>query len=396
MSIVLSILFICGLVIGQVGGIPIGSGVTVYVQDIFLGLLLGYVLLFRVRKKISSKIWIPILSFIGVCIMSIAVNAYRFTMSELLISALYGVRWMGYASLFILVFKLPQRPIWWLWALYGFGLVVASLGLIQYMWYPYLRNLSYLGWDPHLYRVFSTMFDPNFAAILFVCTFLLGIYLWTQTKRTWLIVVGEIVVFTALLLTYSRSGYLALLSSGVVVAMVSKYKRVMGILCVVFIGVLFILPHKDGEGVKLLRTVSTVARIGNWQRGGELIRDAPVFGHGFNTLRYVQRAKGWVDDSVMVSHAGAGLDSSIEFVWATTGVLGLGVYIWIWYEIFKMLQRVMKKKKYTILGIIGIATCVAVLVDSQFSNSLFYPQVMAWMWILTASIERMVSFDTKS
>jgi hypothetical protein len=265
---------------------------------------------------------------------------------------------------------------------------------VQYIWYPYLRNLSYLGWDPHLYRVFSTLLDPNFAGILFLCTLWLGVYLWTLGKKRWLVGLSEAIVLGAFLLTYSRSAYLALIVSVITYAILSKKARMAIAIIIVFLGVLFLLPHKDGEGVKLLRTVSTVARLGNWQRGVTLISEAPLLGHGFNTLRYVQRAHGWVDDSIIVSHAGAGLDSSAEFIWATTGILGFGIYAWLIARMVGIANLARSKPKYRVLGSVVIATLIGVLVDSQFSNSLFFPQIAMWVWVLFANVERQISFDT--
>ena len=48
------------------------------------------------------------------------------------------------------------------------GSLIVLLGFIQLMFYPALRNLYYLGWDEHLYRMFSTFLDPNFAGAFFV------------------------------------------------------------------------------------------------------------------------------------------------------------------------------------------------------------------------------------
>ena len=254
---------------------------------------------------------------------------------------------------------------------------------MQYVWYPYLRNLYYLGWDPHLYRVFSTLLDPNFAGIIFAFTLFLGAYLWQKTKRQSLVLLSQLLTLVALFLTYSRSSYVAFFLGGFIFVLRLKMAKLGLVLAAVFIAILLLLPRPGGEGVKLFRTVSTFARLGNWQRGMELIREAPLLGHGFNTLRYVQRAKGWVDDSTIVSKAGAGIDSSIQFVWATTGVVGLAMYGWLF---FRMLQMARTSTAY-------LATLGAVLVHSAFSNSLFYPWVLLWLWILTGSIERIEKQD---
>ena len=394
MNIVFSILLFLGIVAGQAGGISLGTGIIVYVMDIALVVLLLFTIFHLPNKIPLLYLRIPILLFSAACVVSLIANISRFSLIESLTASLYAFRWVAYSALYVAVFVLPQRPVWWFGGLYITGVSVAGLGLLQYLWYPYLRNLSYLGWDPHLYRVFSTLLDPNFASIIFVLTLWLGIYLWSRDSHKWLIGLGAVVVFVALLLTYSRSGYLALISGVITMAILSKHAKYAIAIIVVFIGLLFLLPRKDGEGVKLFRTVSTVARIGNWQRGVTLITEAPLLGHGFNTLRFVQRKHGWVDDTQIVSHAGAGLDNSVEYIWATTGILGLGIYLWMLTRIFHMGRVVLHTPKYHHLGSLLIVTMISVLVHSQFSNSLFFPQVVMWLWITIGAFEKSISFGT--
>ena len=156
-----------------------------------------------------------------------------------------------------------------------------------------------------------------------------------------------------------------------------------------FAAILFLLPTSDGEGVKLFRTVSTFARVGNWKRGFVLIKEAPLFGFGFNTLRYVQERRGWVDrENGVASKAGAGLDDSFQFLWATTGIVGLLSYFWIILSVGKIFVRLLGNGKTRVLGVIGISTLLSTIVHSQFINSLFYPQILLWWWILAGASEQ--------
>ena len=74
------------------------------------------------------------------------------------------------------------------------------------------------GWDPHIGRLLSTWFDPNFIGgflgFILSITIALGLYYWKE-KRTKLALVLGIIGFIgliALYLTYSRSGYLTLMA----------------------------------------------------------------------------------------------------------------------------------------------------------------------------------------
>lgn len=386
---VLFFLTILGFSLGQLAAIPLGNNVTLYMQDIFLVCLFLYAIVTK-QLKIRGSLLVPISVFIGVSFFSLIINVYRFSLGELWISSLYLWRWILYASLYFLAMQsaaVSRRLVTWL---YWSGVFVALLGLIQYIYYPYLRNLSYLGWDPHLYRVFSTFFDPNYLSLYLVLTLFLGIYLYTGKLKIG-ILIGQLLSFAALLLTYSRSGYVALFIGLLVYAVCMRKLKILVIGFMLFAALLFVLPKSDGEGVNLLRTASTFARVGNWQRGFLLIKESPVFGFGFNTLRFVQERKNFIDTkSTVPSKAGAGLDDSFQFVWVTTGIIGLLSYLWIVFCIGKLFVRLLNNRASRVLGVVGLSGLLATIVHSQFINSLFYPQILMWWWIMSGFTEKQV------
>jgi O-antigen ligase len=136
------------------------------------------------------------------------------------------------------------------------------------------------------------------------------------------------------------------------------------------------LPRPGGEGVRLERTSTATARINNWQQSLDLITKKPVFGYGFNTLRYTQRDLGFLaEESWKQSHSGAGLDSSFLYILSTTGVFGFIVYLWLLTMFFK---TDFKKCNIFIKGFV-----VALISHSLFNNSLFYSFIMIYFWIIT-------------
>jgi O-antigen ligase len=245
---------------------------------------------------------------------------------------------------------------------------------MQFFLYPDLRNLMYLGWDPHYYRLFSTLLDPNFMGIVFVLTLLLGFGLWKKKHKKFLLTAGQVIAFVSLLLTYSRSSYVAFAVAVLCLAVLTKKWKIVAA-AVAFTGLVFILPRIPGSTLSLLRSDSSLARVGNWQESLKLIAKAPVFGFGFDTLRYIQPASG-----VFVSKAAAGLDSSVLFILATTGIAGFAAYS----ILFIAMIRTGRHTAFY------IASVSALLVHSLFVNSMFYPWVMIWMWILAGA----VTYDT--
>ncbi len=388
-----SLLVIVSFAFGQLIAIPLGSNVVLYVHDI----LLACVIVFAIgTKKItpSGILVFPIGVFVGVAFISLLFNSYRFTIAELGVSSLYLLRWVLYSSLYVISLQKFITSRQWLTWTYWSGVCVAVLGFVQYVYYKDLRNVLYLGWDPHYYRIFSTFLDPNFLSLFLVLTLFLGMYFLNEKSR-WPYMVGQFVTLGALFLTYSRSGYVALLVGSVVYALLIRRVKSLLIAICVFVVILFILPTPYGEGVKLLRTTSTFARVGNWQRGYSLIKESPIFGFGFNTLRYVKEARGWGDEnSIIPDKAGAGLDDSFQFLWATTGIVGLVSYLWILSKIGKIFLRAQGNHTTRVLGVIGMSGLAATIVHSQFINSLFYPQILLWWWIVVGATEQCIKVDT--
>lgn len=387
-------LFFATLIAGQLGGVSVAPGVTVYAHDALVAII---VTVFFVGKLMRRKpvVWgllgPPIGAFIAVGLLSLLVNVGAFTSADLAQGSLYLVRWIVYALLYFVVLGSPLAGSLWLWELYLAGVGVAILGLVQYVWYPYLRNVYYLGWDPHLGRVFSTFLDPNFVGLFLLLTLFLGIALWKKYRRfRVLLIIGEGMSTVALLLTFSRSSYLALAISILLFIVISKLWRVGLVFLFLFFLLVFFLP-KSGEGQRLDRIVSTFARVGNWQRSLALFSEAPIFGHGFNTLRAIQTQRGWVQEGDIVSRAAGGVDNSILFLGITTGVIGIFAYGWLLLQMIRLGLAIQNKDP--LLGAIYVSSLVAVFVHSQFNNSLFYPWILVWMWIVSGVVSRLFTSD---
>lgn len=377
----LSILFLASLLLGQIGGMSIYPGVVIYVHDILLVALLieGFIQYTVTGKYTKPRLIKQIIFFIIAATFSLLTNSGKFAVPSLEIGALYLVRWIFYALLYILVLQRYTKTKLWLYGLYMIGVGFGLLGLIQFFLYPDLRNLSYLGWDPHFYRLFGTFLDPNFAGIFLVLTILLGVFIWKGKKlRIW-VALGEAVSVVSLLLTYSRSSYLALVVAITTIAILKK-KWTFIVVVVAFIAVILFFPKIPGNTLNLLRVGSTFARVGNWQEGLVLIGQAPAFGHGFNTLRYLGP-----DVGSAISKAAAGLDSSLLFVGATTGIVGLAAYGYLILSLIRVCRT----------NTVYLASLAALGVHSLFVNSAFYPWVMIWFWIVTGIVEKTIDLPDR-
>jgi O-antigen ligase len=337
----------------------------------------------RKKHPITKDTVISMLPFLLVGAVSLLLQLPRFSLGTLAISALYLVRFGIYFLLLPIFASSPRYAKHGLRILWYSGVVMAFLGLVQYVLYPNLRNLGYLGWDPHEFRLFSTLLDPNFTGIILVLTLFVGWYWYLEEKFTKPILLSlQALVLLALFLTYSRGSYIAFLAGLFVLAYFYRKIRWFVYAGVLFLVLLLLLPRPSGEGVNLLRHSTIAARAENTFEALALVRTSPLLGFGFNTLRYVRNQNKIVPGTESLSHSGAGFHNSFLFIMATTGIIGLLAYMWFWKRAAELITGAGRHTQLVILT----ASVTAIFMHSIFDNSLFFPLVMAWMWILMGSI----------
>lgn len=392
---VIFFLFIILFPIAEVGRLQFANGVAVSVNDIFLALLIVVWLGLHIynRKKIDKSLLSkPIILFSVIGLISLGLNFLNLKIDALLISFLYLLRWAGYASLYFIVKEFDAKfRLKTAYVLLASGFFVVLIGFVQYFFYPSLRNLYYLGWDEHLYRLFSSFLDPNFAGtffviyLLFTVSFISGFL----KNRDWFkfLIIGIISFLTlvALYLTYSRSA-LIMLVVGVVVYLylINKKGFILLILLGIFLAI-FILPKSfQTEGTNFLRATSSESRVSTAEEALTIIRENPLYGVGFNAYRFAQNRQGFGGPNWEISHGGAGTDNSFLFVLATTGIIGLAAFLWLIYRLFSLGFKKLKKNKYSIVLISLIA---GLIFNSLFVNSFFYVLVLEWVWILAGLTE---------
>lgn len=378
-NILYFIFYLClsSIIIGPAVSYSFGTtGVSIYISDILLGLLLiislftkGRALLEIIKKDAISRYF---LLFVTIALISLIFSPLSLKPLERLVSFLYLARVIIYFFIYPVGRILLKSNIITQKAIIKYltfvGIILAFLGWVQYFLYPDLRNLSYLGWDPHYKRIFATYFDPNYFGLLMVFVFLILINQYQKFRAIFFM--GSIFIFITLMFTYSRSSYLAFIAGAAIFAYLKKQLHLFFIMLIGLIAIAFILPRGGGEGVKLERLFSIEARLGNWQEALTLFSKQPILGAGFNTIRYARREHFNQDDGLELSHSGAGFENSYLFVAATCGIIGLITYLIYLMKCFKHGNLLTK------------TTFAAVAVHSFFLNSLLYPSVMLWLWII--------------
>lgn len=329
------------------------------------------------QKKFSSlKPWIFFLIAAGI---SLCVNIYWLDIREFLVSSMYLTRLIFYLLCIPIISQLFKKgDVRWLLSAVTLSLgVTVVIGLLQYLLYPDLRNLMYMGWDEHLYRIFSSFLDPNFTSVIYVICIWLLLLLTTYYKKNkyiYYLLIGSLVLTAvALLLTYSRTGYLAFIVSIFVYSVISKRLMIIIVLCAFFVIGIFLLPtNLRSEGVNLFRTASIFSRIESYQTAGQIFLKNPVLGSGFNTYRYAQQTVIHEKNNLEGSHAGAGVSNSYLFVLATTGIIGFLTFVYVIVTLFRTIYTISSPEIRASVS----AIVTAVLAGSMTENIFFYSFIL--------------------
>ncbi len=406
--------------LGQLGRIPVGGEhVNLYLPDVLIPLLifvwLGYAL--AVRKKLELPPLSNYIFLFGFVALISLINGKRFIgMGELIVSAMYLIRWIMYVGIYFVVWDVvrEEKP-----ARHDFvkaksggggrrkeqritnflifsGVVLAVAGFVQLAVLPDFTKLDpEMGWDPHKNRLASTFLDPNFtgAYLVLTLTLILSRILYgppSSASGGLRVVFGGAVVFVALILTFSRSAWL-MFAVVMGVMGVLKSRKLLILALIAFLSAYALVPRvqtRIAGGVD--PDDSARARIASWKDTLEIVQDHPVIGVGFNAFRYAQARYGFFDfREPLGGRAGAGSDSSLMLVLAATGAVGLFAFLLLGFKALWPLAPFSGGKKCGV-NLTVLAGFAGLLAESNFINSLFYPWIMIWMWTMAALAGRQV------
>ncbi len=394
LTIIFAIFFLILFPLGELARVDLVNNIAITGVDIGVGsiLLIGIIDQFIRRKKTKFVLLKPILIFLVVCLVSLLVNISQLKQTEFFVAFLYLFRFTAYAGLYFVVSTvMPDvRKKIVLYMFFSGGVILLG-GYIQFFFYPSLRNLSYLGWDVHLYRMFGSFLDPNFLGAFFVLylLFLFSFIFSRDIKNNkFLFITSQIFMLgtiIGIMLTYSRSAYIMCVVALITFFILQKPSKriVYAVLLLFIVAVISYFGFtKYSEGTNLLRVNSSKARITTSQNALLIFQRNPFLGVGFNAYRYAQNKYGFIyqnKKNVNVDHGGAGSDNSFLFVLATTGSIGFLAYMFL---LWKICWQEKHTKGKTFLKPVIISSIIALSLNAFFINSLFYPFILIWVWIL--------------
>lgn len=383
------------LVLGEFGQFPFGkSDFSISVTDILLTLNLCTALIWTIGIKKNLNLprnFIYLNLFWAAGVLSLF---FSFDLS----GWFYLLRFIIYSSSFYLTYYLVKSGIL---DLYKFltlvkitSVVLAFMGLIQLVVFPDLEILSEFGYDPHKYRVFSTFLDPNFLGVFLNFGLSLLIFELTSKRFSGLVdfvkrnkstVVSSAVLAAAIILTFSRSAYL-MLAITLVIILAVRSRRLLGAFFIAALILYLVFPAFNARiqgAINIDRSAGE--RFFSWGKGLTIFQENPILGVGFNNIRsYSQRKNLLRVFSEDGGNSGAGIDSSLIFILATTGFVGFTGFVLFLVKIiadliqgFTSAGKVFYKPNILSLPLFGLT--LGLIVGSFFINSLFFPQVM-FLW----------------
>jgi len=361
------------LVAGQLLRLQFTPSIALYPHDLTILLINSLWLITSASRFSLSKLprliyWVP--AFALIALLSLLVNFARLDFTHPLVSAsgvLYLLRWLNLGLLLPVTYHLLSTHRLSLhldhWLL-NWALAIAILGLVQYIFIPDTRFLYAYGWDDHLNRLISTIFDPAFTGLLLI----LGLILAELRSKPNHIIIASFYVSIAL--TYSRASYLTLIAIIFLLGFKLKSLRLVVSRLTIFLILIILLPHTEGEGVNLSRTYSITSRVESSEIAINQASHFSLLGIGFNNYRLL------TPNIRLVPNHNSSPDNSFLLLLVTTGLVGTAVYLYFWG------QALTWGFHHSATIFISLS---AISLHSLTNNSLFYPFIMIWWWLLLAS-----------
>lgn len=382
------------LVLGQLTRIPLPFGGSIVLNDLLIPLVFMAWFLIKLAKGrllvYKTYLNLPLAIFISIALFSLLLNPAQLAFPELIQSSAYLSRFVTYALVLWMVLDTVRDKQTWqkfyslaIWI----GVLFAFLGFLQLIFIPSFEFMTRYGWDPHFNRLLSTFFDPNYAGgfLVLVIALVLGRMLFTKNKaEKGILFYAFLFLLAAIVSTFSRSTYLAFLITFLVIGILKSWRLLLlGIIGLVII--FFAVPRVQERILGAVSLdITAQMRLESFSQAYEIIKDYPIIGTGYNTLRFVRQDYGQVEGPKQMT--AGGFDSSFLTILATTGIIGFMVYLWLCFSILKeSLKSFLRKRSPPVLrGLaLGIlAGFLGLIIHSQFVNSLFYPHIMVYLWFI--------------
>jgi len=256
-------------------------------------------------------------------------------------------------------------------------------------------------------RVWSTLGNPNFLGpylIMIIPIYLIFLIKAETVKKKFVYSVFTLLSVLALIFTYSRAAWLGMVVGLIVFALMVNKKQLktnsfflIGIIvsCIILTSIyprLYLRPQERTTTMKPIveRAVSIVdfkepgitARLSAWGTTIKMTLKRPILGFGLDTLGMSFRqfmSKKYEELAGRFRTAGYAHNEFLQYS-VTIGLVGLGVYLFLLFTFFRILIKVSREKDKNLLVSGLCASCIALLINNQFSFSTIVPATLLWFF----------------
>lgn len=409
-------LFLCFLtisayiVVGNCLTYNIGNRMPIKVAEI-IALLSCCILLLMYKKEIMIIDKENIKVVLWFAVASIPMIFYNYTMRQIMYGLLYSIRAIATIGVSIVVtnvlkkYKISRDNIFNY--IIDNYLIVVAIGIIQLIFFSealnfynvfYRLGIYYPNPDPHIGRLVSTYFDPNFLSACLIIPLILSLDFYSKTGK-YHYLIKTIIFIVTIILTVSRSGVL-----GVCIALFvygisnikTKDKKIIldksllknrATIVILSTGFIFVFLACF-TNVRVFKRIfasvddpSTYARIEDWTRASNNSQDEEtdtddnnikignnralktIFGIGYNMIGFSDFNEDKGQSSIF------GNDSSLILIYISSGIIGTAYFA---YFVINRLIKSYKSRFEFKNNISMIAIVITSLIICNFNNLLFY------------------------
>ncbi len=406
------------LLLGQLARIPLpitDKGILISDVVLPLGIGLWYLQAVLYRRPLqTTTTGVSILLFIIIAGLSLVTNLTELPGGELLEAGFYLFRLVSYLLLYYMaldVLKEKNNRKAFLQGLLYATIGLALLGVLQFIFIPDFTFMAEYGWDPHIGRLLSTWYDPNYLAGFFALIISIYFSLWYfSSKKSSLQMLYLLIIGICFVLTLSRSGMLAL---GLMIGILGVVKMRTLLILVIIVSSLAVASNERlqerflglANGAIGYATgsldhdidITSLKRIESWEGSMSISAGKEILGVGYNSISYRKLSKGLVTDGNI--HSASGSDSSLLNIYLTTGIIGFMIYFFIFLNIlWKSMGLYLSQHTdatQKALGLGFFAGLLGIMAHSFFVNSLLLPFFLMVIMPFFALIElyRLESLD---
>jgi len=235
-------------------------------------------------------------------------------------------------------------------------------------------------------RVYSTLENPNNYAEFIVLTFPVSlIFACNIVDRRWktLCTAALAVPVIALLMTYSRSGWVSFALAAVVFLALWD-KRLLPLVVVAAVVALPILPDSIFNRILTIGNTadsSNAYRLYIWDSGLQMIRDHGLTGIGLGPVNFIPLYAKYADPAASVAYHCHML--YLE-VWLEMGILGIVSFLGLYLGLIRRAIRSMKRSDPLLRWVLiaAVSSLVGVSFVSAVEYIWFYPRVLFAFFVL--------------